>query len=141
MPIGKEEVLATLNDPILTRINFSVGMLRVCVEMFRMVPSISRMKTSRWFQAEVTGLRSMTGSRIRLRHPARNPPFDFTDRAQLLHECVHAISDICGGVNALDDEVAGYLTQIAYSQISHPTPAILPNDAKLSCKPARAHGF
>ena len=37
MPIGKEEVLATLNDPILTRINFSVGMLRVCVEMFRMV--------------------------------------------------------------------------------------------------------
>jgi hypothetical protein len=130
MPITKADVLAVLNAPILNKINFSVGMLRVNAAAFRIV--------ARYIEAGdievVPGKDKIAVYDRRQNHietPARNPPLDFTDQAQLLHECVHAISDISGGGSALDDEVAGYLAQTIFSQISHPTPLILATDAKI----------
>jgi hypothetical protein len=43
--ITKADVLAVLNDPILNKINFSVGMLRVDAVAFRMVKNTSRRMT------------------------------------------------------------------------------------------------
>lgn len=132
MPITKADVLAVLNDPILNKIDFSVGTLRVNAAAFRIV--------ARYIEAgdiEVVPGRSARVAvydrkQNHIETPARNPPLDFTDRAQLLHECVHAISDISGGGGSvLEDEVAGYLAQTLFAQLSHPTPAILATDARI----------
>src|SRR5262249_18381734 len=54
---------------------------------------------------------------------AGNPPLNLGDRAQILHECTHAIVDINGwDVLRLNDEVAAYLAQITYMRISSPGP-------------------
>ncbi len=131
MPITKADVLAVLNDPILNKIDFSVGTLRVNAATFGIV--------ARYIEAGDIQVVPGTSRRVaiydrRQNHietPARNPPLDFSDRAQLLHECVHAISDITGGGSALDDEVAGYLAQITFAQLSHPGPPILASNARL----------
>lgn len=131
MPITKADVLAVLNDPILNQINFSVGALQVNAAAFGIV--------ARYVEAGDIEVIPGKSARFavydrRLNHietPARNPPLDFTDRAQLLHECVHAISDITGGGSALEDEVAGYLAQTVFAQISHPTAAILASNAQI----------
>lgn len=131
MPITKADVLAVLNDPILGKINFSVGTLRVNAAAFRIV--------ARYIEAGDIEVVPGTSATVavydrRLNHietPARNPPLDFTDSAQLLHECVHAISDINGGGSVLEDEVAGYLAQTIFAQISHPTPPILASAAQV----------
>jgi hypothetical protein len=131
MPITKADVLAVLNDPILDKIDFSVGTLRVNAAAFRIV--------ARYIEAGDIGVVPGKSSRVaiydrRQNHietPARNPPLDFTDRAQLLHECVHAISDIGGGGSVLEDEVAGYMAQTLFAQLSHPSPAILATEARI----------
>jgi hypothetical protein len=131
MPITKADVLAVLSDPILNKINFSVSMIQVNAAAFGIV--------ARYIEAGDIEVVPGTSRRLaiydrRQNHietPARNPPLDLTDRAQLLHECVHAISDISGAGSVLDDEVAGYLAQTVFAQISHPTPAVLGSDAMI----------
>jgi len=131
MPITKADVLAVLNDPILDRINFSVGMTNVNAEAFRIVARYIEVGDIEVVPGKGT-VAVYSRKQNHIETPARNPPLDFTDRAQLLHECVHAISDIRGGGGSvLDDEVAGYLTQTIFAQISHPTPPILATDAMI----------
>ena len=50
-----------------------------------------------------------------------NPPLNVADRAQLLHECTHAIFDAYGWVtNLREDEVAAYLAQLTFMFIVNP---------------------
>ena len=132
MPITKADVLAVLKDPVLNRISFSVGMLTVNAAAFGIV--------ARYIEADDIEVVPGKSRRVavydrqlnRIETPARDPPLDLTDRAQLLHECVHASSDISGGGGlVLEDEVAGYLAQTVFAQISHPTPAVLATPAQL----------
>ena len=131
MPITKADVLAVLNDPVLNKFNFSVGMIQVNAAAFGIV--------ARYIVAGDIEVVPGTSPRLaiydrRQNHietPTRNPPLDLADRAQLLHECVHASSDISGAGSVLDDEVAGYLAQIVFSQISQPSPPILASEARL----------
>ena len=131
MPITKADVLAVLNDPVLNKINFSVGAIVVNAEAFRIV--------ARYIEAGDVQVVPGSGTvavydrgKNRIETPNRNPPLNFTDGAQLLHECVHAFSDINGlSGSALDDEVAGYLAQLTYAEIKNPTRPILASAARL----------
>ena len=131
MPITKADVLAALNDPILGKIDFSVGMLRVNAAAFGIVARYIAAGDIEVVPGKSRRVAVYDRRLNRIETPARDPPLDFTDRAQLLHECVHAFSDISGGGSVLEDEVAGYLAQTVFAQISHPTPPVFATDARL----------
>jgi hypothetical protein len=126
MPITKDDVLKALNDPALGRISFSVGQIKVNAEEFRKVSDCIYAgditvtpgnETLAYYSSHLNELTTQRG----------NPPLDYTDRAQLLHECTHAIVDINKWkVLRLQDEVAGYLTQMTYSMISDFSPLVPP---------------
>lgn len=126
MPVTKDDVLKTLKDPALGRISFSVGQIKVNAEEFRKVADCI-------YAGDITvtpGTQSLAFYSTRLNElttGSGNPPLDVADRAQLLHECTHAIVDINKWeVLRLQDEVAGYLTHMTYAVISNPIP--LPAD-------------
>jgi len=126
MPITKDDVLKTLNDPALGRISFSLGQIKVNAEEFRKVADCiyagditvtSGNDALAYYSSHLNELITQRG----------NPPLDYTDRAQLLHECTHAIVDINQwSVLRLHDEVAGYLTQMTYSLIADFSPLVPP---------------
>jgi len=129
MPITTSDVIQALNDPALGQINFSVGPIKVNAGEFRNVADCiyaGDIKVTPGNEA----LAFYSGHDNELITQRGNPPLDFTDRAQLLHECTHAIVDINKlKVLRLHDEVAGYLTQLTYSVILNPSPlvpAVLP---------------
>jgi hypothetical protein len=129
VPIRKPDVIAALNDPILSRINFSVGRIAVNASEFRNVAeyiSAGDIKVS-----PGTGNVAFYDNHLNeLTTQGGNPLLDFTDRAQILHECTHAIVDINGlDIPRLHGEVAAYLTQLTFMVISSPSPlrpAVLP---------------
>ena len=53
--------------------------------------------------------------------PRKNPPLDVGERAQLIHECVHALNDL-RFINevSLIEEAAGYLAQLTFMTLSLP---------------------
>ena len=129
MPITTSDVIKALNDPALGKINFSVGLIKVNAGEFRNVADCiyaGDIKVTSGNEA----LAFYSGHDNELITQRGDPPLDYTDRAQLLHECTHAIVDINKlKVLRLHDEVAGYLTQLTYSVILNPSPlvpAVLP---------------
>jgi len=123
MAIGKAEVLAILRDRVLWDIRFSVGAITVGIEGYRDVydyieagditvtPGTSR-KTAFY-----------DGTNNTIETQATNRLLGIADRAQIVHECTHAIVDINRlDVLRLNDEVAAYIAQLTYMVISHPTP-------------------
>jgi len=126
MPITKSDVIKALNDPTLGKIDFSVGRIKVNAGEFRNVADCVYAgdikvtpgnESLAFYSNHLNELTTQRG----------NPPLDFTDRAQLLHECTHAIVDINKlKVLRLHDEVAGYLTQMTYSMITSPSPLVPP---------------
>jgi len=122
MPITKADVLAVLNDPRLNSMRFSVGEITVSANEYRnvceyikeddikVIPGRERVA---YYDGRLNTIETQAG----------NPPLNVADRAQLLHECTHAIVDINGwDVFTLNDEVAAYLAQLTYTWISAPGP-------------------
>ena len=122
MPIGKAEILAVLADPLLARMNFAVGDIMINAQQYKNVAAY----IADGDIGVVSGRGALAfydGNRNEIETQAGNPPLNLADRAQILHECTHAIAD----VNALDvlrltDEVAAYLAQLTYMHISQPGP-------------------
>ncbi len=122
MPITKPNVLAVLNDPRLNGMHFSVGAITVSASEFRNVADyikdddigvVPGRETVAYYDGHLNTIETQAG----------NPPLNLADRAQLLHECTHAIVDINGwDVFRLNDEVAAYLAQLAYTWMSEPRP-------------------
>jgi hypothetical protein len=124
MPINKSEVIKALNDPALGRVNFSVGLIKVNAAEFRKVADCistgditvtSGNEALAFYSPHLNELTTQQG----------NPPLDSSDRAQLLHECTHAIVDINEwNVLRLHDEAAGYLTQFTYLTVADNRPPL-----------------
>ena len=126
MPIRKADVLAVLADPILARMNFSLGQVFVNVREYGKVAEYIR-------DGDIgvtpgNGALAYYDGRLNTIETQRgNPPLNLADRAQVLHECTHAIVDINGAdVLRQDDEVAGYLAQMLYMHLSNPKPFPVP---------------
>ena len=122
MTIGKQDVLDTLNQPAVKRFKFTVGSLTVSPQGYADVckavsdGDIDVKPGSSSDAVYDRGLNTIFTQN-------GNPPLNVADRAQLLHECTHAIFDAYGWVtNLREDEVAAYLAQLTFMFIVNPVP-------------------
>ena len=121
MPIGKDDVLAALSDPVLRGFKFSIGQTTVGPDGFREVHGAiasGRIRVATGSDPRIAfyNMRSNT-----IETPRRNPPLDVGERAQLIHECVHAINDLRFINEAtLIEEAASYLAQLIFMARSLP---------------------
>lgn len=123
MPLTLGDVLNTLSDPVALGIDFYVGKIHIKGEYLSTVrehilagniqvtggPEVNKAKYDQTTDVLLTQNKS--------------PPADDSDRALLLHECVHAMIDVYypdGDVTRHMGEVAAYLTQTAYSVRKNP---------------------
>jgi hypothetical protein len=120
VPIAKADVLAVLDDPKLRHMCFSVGKLTVGAQEYRSV----RDRIREGAITVIPGAGSVAfydGRRKTIETQAGDPPLGLVDRAQILHECTHAVADIGrSDVGRLHGEVAAYLAQLTYIRLSTP---------------------
>jgi len=122
MPIEKADILKVLNHPLVRKIHFCVGPITVNASEYGNVAEYIdagdiKVIPGRGNVAFYDGINNTIETQ------AGNPPLDYTDEAQLLHECTHAIVDINElDVLRLNDEVAAYLAQLTFMHLSRPRP-------------------
>lgn len=121
MPIGKNDVLAVLSDPVVRRIKFRIGQTTVDADGFRDVHAAiadGRIKVTNGTQQQ-TAFYNMRANTIETAR--QDPPLDVGERAHLIHECVHAINDL-RFINevTLIEEAAAYLAQLIFMTLSLP---------------------
>jgi hypothetical protein len=121
MPIGKDDVLAALSDPVLRDFRFSIGQTTVGPEGFREVHGAiakGRIKVAPGTGQQIAFYNMRTNT---IETPRGNPPLHVGERAQLIHECVHAMNDL-RFVNevTLIEEAAAYLAQLTFMLLSMP---------------------
>lgn len=126
MPIKKDDVLAVLADPILARMDFAVGQIHVNAREYRQVADYIRDGDIGVTPGQ-DAVAYYSGHRNTIETQRGNAPLNLADRAQILHECTHAITDI-NGVDATlqNEEVAAYLAQMLYMHLSDPKPFPVP---------------
>ena len=120
MTIGKQDVLDTLNQPAVKRFKFTVGSLTVSPQGYADV--CQAVSDGDIDVKPGGGSDAAYDSRLNTIFTQNgNPPLNVADRAQLLHECTHAIFDAYGWVaNLREDEVAAYLAQLTFMFIVNP---------------------
>lgn len=121
MPIGRDEVLAVLNDPALRGFKFSIGQTTVGPEGFREVHGAiasGRITVANGANANAAAYNMRSNT---IETPRGNPPLALGVRATLVHECVHAMNDL-RFVNevTLIEEAAGYLAQLTFMTLNMP---------------------
>jgi|ERR1700722_3649159 hypothetical protein len=120
MPIGKEDILQVLNDPILHKISFSVGVIQINSDEYDEVADYIEArgvtikpgndKVANYY-AEIDTLETKAGE----------PPMDLNARTNVLHECTHIAADINEyAIRRATDEAAAYLAQITYLLLLDP---------------------
>ena len=123
MPITKRDVLAVLADPVLARMNFSIGEIFINVREYNNVAEYIRDDDIQIKPGGKDGIAFYDGRDNTLMPQNGNAPLNLADRALILHECTHAIADINElAVRSQDDEVAGFLAQLTYMLLSSPSP-------------------
>jgi hypothetical protein len=124
MPATKDDILSLLRDPTLMKINFSVGEIVVSGPRFGdLIDYFEDGDISVGVGPAAGAAEYWADTKTLNVDPAANSPLTFDDKGLLLHELVHAMSDVRGvQVRRLDDEIAAYLSQVTYMQINKPSP-------------------
>jgi hypothetical protein len=121
VPITKADVLAVLADPLLATMKFSVDTITVSMEEYNNVAAFISTDDIKVVSGKQTTEAVYDREKNVLEPQAGNSPLSIDQRAQILHECTHAISDVVGfNPLTLVDEVAAYLAQFTYQKISDP---------------------
>jgi hypothetical protein len=123
MPLGEGDVLDTLGDPIALGMNFRVGPVPISGKSYGIIRDHVRAGNILVVPGTST-LASYSGWTDILTTQTGNPPADVFQRAQLLHECTHALVDVfTGGLNVTrhTGELASYIAQHVYIMRSSPT--------------------
>jgi hypothetical protein len=125
MPITKKDVLAVLADPVLARMNFSVGDIFIKIREYNNVAEYIRDDDITIKPGGKDKIAFYDGHDNTLMPQNGNAPLDLADRALILHECTHAIPDVNElEVRKQDNEVAGFLAQLTYMELSSPSPPL-----------------
>jgi len=123
MPLTLSDVLDTLSDPVALGIEFHVGKIDIKGEYLTTVRDHIRVGNI-LVKGGTQDLAFYDQTTDVLLTQKKSPPVDDSDRALLLHECVHAMIDVYdpgGTVTRHMGEVAAYLVQTAYSVRKTPT--------------------
>jgi hypothetical protein len=130
MPLNEGDVFNTLSDSVTLSMDFRVGSVHISGEAYGVirdhiragnilvVPGSSNLA---FYDSKTDILTTQAGS----------SPANLDQRAQLLHECTHALIDVFTygiKVSRHTDELASYLAQFVYTLRSKPTWAVGPNN-------------
>ena len=131
MSLKTSDVFATLNDPVALDMAFIVGPILVTGIGYRLV-------RDRIMDGSIvvvdgdpnSGLAFYDSTEDKLTTQAGNPPADLDQRGLLLHECTHALIDVCNmpRVTRHIDELTAYIAQHVYLVRSQPTWTVAPNN-------------
>lgn len=121
LPVTKADVMATLRDPRVKNINFSVNHLVVSADGYQEV--------SEYIERGLIRVRAGTDRTLAFYDRAANEiitspssrPLDDATMANIVHECTHAWADITGiKIRGLAEEVAAYLAEHAFYWMGRP---------------------
>lgn len=122
MPLTQADVLDTLSDPVALGIEFHVDSIHIKGEYLTTVRDHIRVGNI-LVRGGTEDLAFYDQTADVLLTQKKSPPPDDSDRALLLHECVHAMIDVhnpSGTVTRHMGELAAYLTQTTYSVRKNP---------------------
>jgi hypothetical protein len=123
MPLTEGDVLDTLSDPVALGIEFYVDKIHIKGEYLTTVRDHIRAGNI-LVQGGSDDLAHYNQLADVLLTQKKSPPANDSDRALLLHECVHAMIDVYdpdGTVTRHMGELAGYLTQTTYRVRKNPS--------------------
>lgn len=123
MPLTEGDVLDTLGDPVTLGIDFHAGAVHVKGEYLTTVGDHIRAGNI-LVKGGTQDLAFYDQTADILLTQKKSPPANDSDRALLLHECVHAMIDVYnpgGTVTRHMGELAAYLTQTTYSVRKNPS--------------------
>jgi hypothetical protein len=130
MPFSANDVMNMLGESTVQQLDFWVGAVHITGKWFGTIRDhifaenivvTSGSSTLAFYDQKTDVLTTQTGE----------PPADLDDRAQLLHECVHALVDIFypdDRITRHNDELAAYITQHVYMMRSNPSFTVGPNN-------------
>ena len=132
MPLKTADVIATLNDPVALGIMFIAGPTFVSGVGYVVVRDSI-------LNGNIMVLEGDPQQNLAFYNPSTdtlttqgtaNPPAGMDDRAQLLHECTHALIDINGpvGMTRHLGELTAYIAQFVYETRSDPWWTVPPNN-------------
>jgi hypothetical protein len=129
MPLSKQDVLDTLADPVLARMDFWVAGLHVSGRQFGWVRTLIEDDDIVVVEGTVNNAYYNSANNT-LTTQGINPPADLDARALLLHECTHALIDMEKlSISRVSNEVACYIVQHTYILLSNPRWTVAPNNA------------
>ena len=123
MPLTEGDVLDTLSDPVALGIEFYVDKIHIKGEYLTTVRDHIRAGNI-LVKGGPDDLAHYDQTTDILLTQRKSPPANDSDRALLLHECVHAMIDVYypdGTITRHMGEVAAYLTQTTYSVRKNPS--------------------
>jgi hypothetical protein len=130
MPLAESDVLDVLDDSVVAGLDFSVGPIRIKGAFYRSIKE-HILAGNILVVPGTESLAHYSNQTDILFTQQSNPPPDLDGRAQLLHECTHALVDIFNGgsgVTRHNDELAAYLTQFVYAMRSNSSWVVGPNN-------------
>jgi hypothetical protein len=130
MPLTRNDVLDVLADPVISTMNFWVGPVHISGTSYAVIRDHIRADNIH-VESGTSNLAFYDDRIDTLTTQAGTSPPNLDARAQLLHECTHALIDVFGGYGVVTrhlDELASYIAQHVYIMRSDPTWVVSPNN-------------
>lgn len=130
MPLTVDDVTDTLRDPVTAGMDFRLGPIHISGQNFNLVRE-HILAGNILVVSGTQGLAFYNKGTDILTTQAGNSPANLENRAQLLHECTHALVDVFANgmkVTRHMDELASYIVQHVYIMRSNPTWVVGPNN-------------
>jgi outer membrane protein OmpA-like peptidoglycan-associated protein len=144
MPLSEYDVLKTLGDPVLQRIDFSMDSMHVRGEAYQKIYDLIKDEQILVVEGKNPDKASYNADTDTIETQNTPSPPDLFNRSILVHECTHAIKDMERvTVTALGNEATAYLAQAVYLLLSDPQVQVPPGygHVELAIKLARKFGL
>jgi len=127
MALGEFDVLKTLSDPVLQRMNFFVEHLHVEGSAYQKIFDLIQGEQILVQEGTDPNEADYDPKTDTLVTQNANSPADLLNRSMLVHECTHAIKDMNQvTIMSLSNEAAAYLAQGTYILLSNPNQSMPP---------------
>jgi hypothetical protein len=129
MPLTEADVINTLGESVVAGMDFHVGNIHVSGKAFATIRD--HVRVGNIIVVEGTSSLAFYDNQTDiLTTQLGNSPGNLDQRAQLLHECTHALVDVFAGSNTTRhiDELASYIVQHVYLMRSNPSWTVAPNN-------------
>jgi outer membrane protein OmpA-like peptidoglycan-associated protein len=144
MPLSEWNVLKTLSDPVLERLDFFVDSMHIRGEAYQKIYDLIKDEQILVVEGKNPDKATYKSDTDTLTTQNAPSPPDLFNRSVLVHECTHAIADMeHATISALGNESAAYLAQAVYLLLSDPKPLIPAGypQVKLAIKLAQTLGL